>query len=100
MVTVEELREALKAVEDPEIGMNIIDLGLVYQTEIQNGHVDVQMTLTTPFCPLGSYLTGQVQAVLSTLPGVEDVTVDLVWNPPWDPRTMASEEAKDMLGIW
>jgi metal-sulfur cluster biosynthetic enzyme len=100
LATETEIRDALKAVEDPEIGINIVDLGLVYGIAVQNGTVDVAMTLTTPFCPAGPYITAQVEAVVSSLPGVENVNVELVWSPPWDPRTMCSDEAKDLLGIW
>lgn len=100
MVSESEILDALKAVEDPEIGINIVDLGLVYGAEVQDGVVNITMTLTSPFCPAGPYITAQVEAVTSSLSGVKDVHVDLVWSPPWDPRTMASDEAKDLLGIW
>ncbi|HLH71674.1 MAG TPA: metal-sulfur cluster assembly factor [Chloroflexota bacterium] len=100
MVTEEQVREAIRVVEDPEIGISIIDLGLVYDTEIQDHTVKVTMTLTSPFCPVGPYLTSQVEAVVSSLPDVEKVDVDITFNPPWDPRTMASDEVKAMLGLW
>jgi len=99
--TPEEVGEALKAVYDPEIGINIVDLGLLYGvTKTEEGQVNVQMTLTTPACPLGPVIIDQVQYVAGRLPGVENVNVEFVWQPPWDPRTMASEEAKAELGIW
>lgn len=99
--TVEGVMEALKEVFDPELAINIVDLGLVYGVEIDGGSVDVRMTLTSPGCPIGPMLQAMVQgAVQRSYPQVEGVRVELVWNPPWDPYKMASEEAKDMLGIW
>lgn len=99
--TEDQIREAIRVVEDPEIGISIMDLGLVYDTAIgDDGSVKVTMTLTTPFCPAGPLITNQVEAVVSSLPGVEKVEVDITFNPPWDPRTMASDEVKAMLGMW
>jgi metal-sulfur cluster biosynthetic enzyme len=100
VVTEEEVREALKVVEDPEVGISIMDLGLVYDTAIEDHLVKVTMTLTTPFCPAGPLITSQVESVVGSLPGVEQVDVDITFSPPWDPRTMASDEVKAMLGIW
>jgi metal-sulfur cluster biosynthetic enzyme len=100
MVTQEQVLEAIQVVEDPEIGMSIMDLGLIYNTEIEDTHVTVTMTLTTPFCPAGPYITGQVESVVLALPGVEKVDVDVTFSPPWDPRTMANDEVKAMLGMW
>lgn len=97
----EELRETLRAVEDPELHMSIVDLGLVYGVEIdEDRRVTVDMTLTSPACPVGPMLQGLIFHKLSQMEGVEDVEVNLVWNPPWDPRTMASEDIKIALGIW
>ncbi len=99
--TDEELREALRAVEDPELHMSIVDLGLVYGVEIdEDRRVTVDMTLTSPACPVGPMLQGLIFHKLSQMEGVEDVEVNLVWNPPWDPRTMASDDIKIALGIW
>jgi metal-sulfur cluster biosynthetic enzyme len=100
MVTQEQVLEAIQVVEDPEIGMSIMDLGLIYNTEIEDTHVTVTMTLTTPFCPAGPYITGQVESAVLALPGVEKVDVDVTFSPPWDPRTMANDEVKAMLGMW
>ncbi len=99
-VTPDEIREAIKVVEDPELGISIVELGLVYDITNVDGNVHISMTLTSPFCPIGPMLTSQVEVIALDLPGVKDVKVDLVWTPPWDPRTMASDEAKDLLGIW
>jgi metal-sulfur cluster biosynthetic enzyme len=92
---------ALSEVYDPEIGIDIVSLGLVYGSEIDDqGLLTISMTLTTPYCPMGSLIQGQAHAVCHGLPGVKDVKVELVWSPPWDPRTMASEEARLELGIY
>src|SRR5215208_6872094 len=92
-----EIMQALKAVYDPELGISIVDLGLVYgvNTVDEDGRVIVDMTLTTPACPLGPFINTQAHAVLTTtFPSIRDVDINLVWTPRWDPRTMASEEAK------
>ena len=92
---------ALSEVYDPEIGIDIVSLGLVYGSHIDDqGLLTIEMTLTTPYCPMGSIIQGQAHAVCHGLPGVKDVRVELVWSPPWDPRTMASEEARLELGIY
>jgi metal-sulfur cluster biosynthetic enzyme len=97
----ELIRDALSEVYDPEIGIDVVSLGLVYGVDLDdNGLLTVDMTLTSPFCPLASILQSQVHAVCSPLPGVEDIRVNLVWDPPWDPRTMASDEVKLELGIY
>lgn len=92
---------ALSEVYDPEIGIDIVSLGLVYGTHFEDdGKLVVDMTLTTPYCPLGPVIQTQAHAVCAPLPGVRDVYVNIVWSPPWDPRTMASDEAKLELGIY
>ena len=99
--TDEELLESLRSVEDPELHMSIVDLGLVYGVEIdEDRRVTVDMTLTSPACPVGPMLQGLIFHKLQQMEGVEDVEVNLVWNPPWDPRTMASDDIKIALGIW
>jgi metal-sulfur cluster biosynthetic enzyme len=100
-LTVEDLvREALREnVIDPEIGVNIVDLGLVYGIEMQEGVAEITMTLTTPMCPLGPYIDQEVRSAVDGLPGVAASKVNLVWQPPWDPSKM-SEEAKLELGFW
>ena len=99
MTTKDEIVEALKKVEDPEIGMNIVDLGLVYGVDYddKSGEVQVDLTLTSPGCPLGPELTRNVRNEVRRLDGVNRVNVNLVWNPPWDPSRM-SEYAKEELG--
>jgi metal-sulfur cluster biosynthetic enzyme len=99
--TVEEIREVLQLVEDPELRMSIMDLGLIYGVDIdEDALVTVDMTLTTPACPVGPMLQGQIFHMVTQMDGVEDVEVNLVWEPPWDPKTMASDDVKLMLGIW
>jgi len=98
--TEDEVKNSLKNVYDPEIGVNIVDLGLVYDADVaENGDVLVTMTLTSLGCPLGPVIVQEVQGALKDLPGVADIDVKLVWSPPWSPDMM-SEEAKDELGIW
>lgn len=98
--TRDEVRESLKNVYDPEIGVNIVDLGLVYDADVQeSGDVLVTMTLTSLGCPLGPVIVQEVTTALKDLPGIGEVDVKLVWSPPWSPDMM-SEEAKDELGIW
>lgn len=99
--TPDDLMEVVRAVEDPELRMSVVDLGLIYGIEIDDeGMTTVNMTLTSPGCPVGPMLQGQIYHVVNQLPGVEDVEVNIVWDPPWDPRVMASEEVKMMLGVW
>ncbi|ACZ42739.1 protein of unknown function DUF59 [Thermobaculum terrenum ATCC BAA-798] len=98
MVNEEIVREALKDVYDPEIGINIIDLGLVYNVEVKENKVDIEMTLTSMGCPVGPILIQQIEEVIGSLPGVEEVNVQLVWTPPWNP-SMMSEDAKLELGF-
>lgn len=97
----ELVREALKEVVDPEIGVNIVDLGLVYDVGIEeDGVVAITMTLTTPMCPLGEYIEAEVRnSLVGTVPGVTTTRVNLVWTPPWNP-SMMSEDAKLELGFW
>ncbi len=100
-LTSEELIEALLPVQDPELRLSIVDLGLVYDARMDDqGIVDVTLTLTTPACPLGPLILGQVQDTLMDKDGVKDVNVEITFHPPWDPKTMASDEIKMQLGIW
>lgn len=97
----DQVREALNSVMDPELHMSIMELGLVYNVEVdEDGVVTVDMTLTSPACPIGPMLQGMVYHKVMDIEGIEDVEVNLVWSPPWDPRTMASDEVKMTLGIW
>ena len=96
----EQVREPLKGVIDPELNLNVVDLGLIYGIQTQDGSVKVTYSLTSPGCPLGPVIKGQMQSVLGKIHWIKEVQTELIWNPPWDPRTMASEEIKTELGIW
>ena len=99
--TEEELWEVLRQIEDPELRLGIVELGLIYYVNMDNdGVVTIDMTLTSPACPVGPMLQGQAYHLLTQMDGVEDVEVNLVWEPAWDPKTMASEEVRMQLGIW
>ena len=98
-VSDEEIINSLKTVTDPELGVNIIDLGLVYRIDIDdNGEVQLYMTLTSPGCPAGPELKHDVKEALTSLDGISNVNVQFVFNPPWSPAMM-SNEAKDELGL-
>ena len=91
--------DALKDIYDPEIPVNIYDLGLVYGVDVtNNGEVAVTMTLTTPHCPVAETMPGEVELRVGSVPGVGVAEVNLVWDPPWDPHKM-SDEAKLELGM-
>ena len=94
----EAVINALKDIYDPEIPVNIYDLGLIYNVEIDEGHVMVTMTLTTPHCPVAESMPGEVELRVGAVPGVATAEVNLVWDPPWDPQKM-SDEAKLELGM-
>lgn len=90
---------ALREIFDPEIPVNIYDLGLIYGVEVDaEAHAVVTMTLTTPHCPVAESMPGEVELRVSAVPGVRDAEVNLVWDPPWDPQKM-SDEAKLELGM-
>lgn len=92
--------DALRGVYDPEIPVNIYDLGLIYRCEVSaDGMVEIDMTLTAPACPVAGEMPGMVENALRAVPGVEDIKVELVWNPPWD-QTMMSEAARLELGFY
>ncbi len=91
--------DALKEIYDPEIPVNIYDLGLIYDVQVSaEGHVKVLMTLTTPHCPVAESMPGEVELRVGAVPGVGHAEVELVWDPPWDPQKM-SDEAKLELGM-
>jgi len=95
----EPVLEALKTVQDPEIPINLVELGLIYELLVKKGGiVFVEMTLTTPACPVAQSMPGEVEAAIASVEGVNDVRVNLVWSPPWD-RDMMSEAAKLELGL-
>jgi len=95
----ESVIEALREIYDPEIPVNIYDLGLIYGVEVTpDADVVVSMTLTTPHCPVAESMPGEVELRVSSVPGVRDAEVNLVWDPPWDPAKM-SDEARLELGM-
>jgi metal-sulfur cluster biosynthetic enzyme len=94
----DDVTQALKSVEDPEAGMNIVDLGLVYGISVEPGKVRVEMTMTSPACPVGAFLVDEsAAAIRAVAPEGTDVQVDLVWEPPWTPERM-SPEAQSRFG--
>lgn len=100
MITRKQILEQLKKVIDPELGVNIVDLGLIYDIDINQklGKVKISMTLTTPGCPLSLFFEEWIVEAVKKLPGVKGVKINLVWEPAWDPEKI-SDEAKESLGI-
>jgi metal-sulfur cluster biosynthetic enzyme len=101
--TQEQVYEALKDVQDPELHLGIIELGLVYGVQIageQKDDVTVTMTLTSPMCPVGPMFKEAVVSKVRSMEGVAKANVEITFTPPWDPRTMASDDVKVQLGIW
>ena len=99
-ITEEAVRQQLMRVEDPEIHLDIVSLGLIYAIQITDRKVHTKMTLTSPGCPYGPMLIQLTRSALYAVPGVKEASVEVVWTPPWDPRTMASDDVKATLGIW
>jgi len=98
-VTEEAVREALKSVIDPELGLSVVDLGLIYRLEVKEDNiVEVDMTLTFPGCPLAARIVADVERTILSVPGVKDAIVNLVFDPPWTPA-MLSDEAKKLLSM-
>jgi metal-sulfur cluster biosynthetic enzyme len=98
MATREEVFEALHQVEDPELGMDIVDLGLLYDVDVDGAKVKVSYTLTSMGCPAGAMIQEDIDRVVKELPGVEEVQSELTFEPPWSPELM-SEDAKFILGF-
>ena len=102
-VTEEQVLDAIKPIEDPELHLGIVDLGLIYGVAVnpspEGDEVKLRMTFTSPFCPYGPALKRQVQEAIGHLPGVKQAQVDIVFSPPSDPRTMATEDVKIALGL-
>jgi metal-sulfur cluster biosynthetic enzyme len=94
----EDVVEALRQVEDPELGMDIVDLGLMYDVEVEGPKVRVIYTLTSMGCPVGPMIDEQINVVTAQVPGVEEVETELTWDPPWSPEKM-SDDAKFILGF-
>ena len=97
MTTIEEVNDALSNVIDPELGLDFVELGLVYDVEIDGGTVNITFTLTTPACPIGPQVSEQMREFVGQLQGIEKVHPKMVFDPPWSPEMM-SEDAKFALG--
>lgn len=99
--TLEDVRTVLQGILDPELFISILDLGLIYEARLDaSGEAYVKYTLTSPGCPIGPMIQQQIQSSVGRLPGVTGVKAELTFDPPWDPRSMASDDAKDRLGLW
>jgi metal-sulfur cluster biosynthetic enzyme len=98
MPTKEEVVDALRVVEDPELGMDIVELGLLYDAEIEGPRVHVTFTLTSMGCPVGPLIEQQIRETVESMEGVQDVDTELTWEPPWSPEKM-SDDAKFILGF-
>jgi metal-sulfur cluster biosynthetic enzyme len=94
----EDVIDALRVVEDPELGMDIVELGLLYDAEVEGSSVKVTYSLTSLGCPVGPMIEQQIYETVAALPGVEQVDTELTWDPPWSPERM-SEDAKFILGF-
>lgn len=94
------LMEWLRPVQDPELNLSVVDLGLVYGVSVDSGKANVEMTLTSPGCPMGDYIVKEIKGRLLEHPDVKEAEVGIVWEPKWDPQTMASDEVKEILGLW
>ena len=97
-ISTADIYECLKTVFDPEIPVNVVDLGLVYDVQVTKGDVYVQMTLTFPGCGMGPFIAQQAEWAIQDVEGVEDVEIEVVFDPPWSPD-LISEEARSQLGI-
>ena len=97
-LTADVVRKQLRTVRDPELNLNIIDLGLVYDVEIEDGTVDVKMTLTSPGCPAGPEILGDSEQAIRALDGVRDVQIELVWEPYWTPERI-DPRVRSFLGL-
>jgi metal-sulfur cluster biosynthetic enzyme len=97
MATVDEVRDALSNVIDPELGLDFVELGLIYEIEVEDGEVYVTFTLTSPGCPIGPQVTEQIEEFVGELDDVSRVYPKMVFTPPWTPEMM-SEDAKFALG--
>jgi metal-sulfur cluster biosynthetic enzyme len=96
----EIVREKLRPIEDPELGLSIVELGLVRDIHVSPGHLQVALTLTSPMCPWGPELVAAVREGLRAIAPTREPIVELVWEPPWDPARDPTEDARAELGIW
>lgn len=100
-LTPDIIKEYLYPIQDPEIGASLVGLGLIYDIRLlTEGKVEIDMTLTSPACPFGPEIRANVHGTAAKIPGVKDVYVNLIFNPPWNPKEMADEDTKMLLGIF
>ena len=97
-LTTDVIYESLKTVFDPEIPINVVDLGLIYDVQVNDSNIYVQMTLTAPGCGMGPYIAQQAEWAIQDIEGVDEVEIEMVFDPPWSPD-LISEEARSQLGI-
>jgi len=95
-----EVFESIRLVEDPDIGISLVELGLIYGLKVEENKAFITMTLTSMACPAGPQLKVELENHALRVEGIEEASVEVVWSPKWDPREMASEEAKMHLGIF
>ena len=103
MATTQDVYDALAHVNDPELGIGIVPLGLVYNVDVNgpaNDNAVVTMTFTSPMCPVAPGIKQNVQDAVAGVPGVNSVEIEVTFTPPWDPRVMANDDVKLMLGLW
>jgi len=99
MMTLEDkIRKALEKVMDPELGVSIVDLGLIYDIRYEKGEVEVEMTLTSPGCPLAPEIDNKIKTALKKIPEIKKIKVNLVWDPPWS-RDLMSDDLKAEFGV-
>jgi len=98
VLSAETVRQALRQVKDPELDMNIVDLGLVYDVEVDDGLVRINMTLTSPGCPAGPMITNDIYKAVRAIEGVKDVDIDIVWEPYWTPERI-DPKIRAMMGF-
>jgi metal-sulfur cluster biosynthetic enzyme len=97
-LTLDEVYEALRDVYDPEIPINVVDLGLIYDVKVEDANVDIKMTLTFAGCGMGPYIAQQAEWRLAEIENIDDINVEMVFDPPWTPD-MITEEGKKLLGL-
>ncbi|MCZ8343900.1 MAG: metal-sulfur cluster assembly factor [Leptospira sp.] len=95
-----EVLKSIHSVEDPEIGISLVELGLIYDVKVEGEKADITMTYTSLACPAGPQMKADVENHALRVDGIQEAVVTIVWNPKWNPKDMASEEAKMMLGIF
>jgi metal-sulfur cluster biosynthetic enzyme len=98
MITKEEVMQVLKTVDDPEVGVDVVNLGLIYGLDVEDDIVKIKMTMTTPNCPLTDWILFDVQKKVEKMEGAKECDIELIWEPPWTPD-MISEEARKMLNL-